>query len=412
MGSAGERPKPGGAALSASPAKERGFWTVAASITVIVLGANTPLPIFTVYQARWGFSTGLLTVIYGIYTIGVLIAVFGMGPASDLVGRKRVLLPALGTMALGLTVGLVAPNVWVLLASRLLQGLAVGAGTTTAVAALGELHDEPHDHGRIALTATVAVVLGLAGGPLVAGSLAQYAPAPTITPYIVALVLTGLAATGVAASPETVRARQPFRFRLVRVGLPAGSASAFWLATLVELTAYAVAGTFAGLGSSFARDLLGIQSHFAAGLVVALLFGCSAAAQIVLRHVPLRSTIAIGLAVLLIGLLVFCATVLLRSGPGLFLSAAVLGVGHGAAYLGSQELVDRVAPADRRAQIFSAFQLGLYIGATAPAILIGFAAGRFGLAAASIAFAAAVGLLALIALAWSMLGRSVAPPSS
>jgi MFS family permease len=291
----------------------------------------------------------------------------------------------------------------------LLEGLAVGSATTTAVAALGELHSDPREHGRIALTATVAVVLGLAGGPLLAGSLAEYAPAPTITPYLVALALTGLASLGVASAPETVTAPQPLRFRPVRVAVPNGSVSAFWLATFVELVAYAVAGTFAGLGSSFARDLLGIHSHFAAGLVVALLFGCSAAAQIALRNLSPRPTMGVGLVVLGLGLLVFGSTVILRSGPGLFLSAAILGAGHGAAYLGSQELVDRIAPPDRRAQIFSAFQLGLYVGATAPAILIGVAAGRFGLAPAAIGFAGVVGVFTLVALAWLTLGRSGAP---
>jgi MFS family permease len=379
---------------------ERGFWVVAASITVIVLGANTPLPLLTVYQTQFGFSTAMLTVIYGLYTAGVILAVFALGPASDLVGRKRVLVPALVVMASGLLVGLLASNVWMLMMSRILQGLAVGAGTTTAVAALGELHPDPRDHGRIALTATIATVLGLAGGPLIAGSLAQYAPAPTTTPYLFALALVLANGLAVLAVPETVATRRAFRVQPLTLAVPASASRLFLLATFVEMTAYAVAGTFAGLGSSFAHDLLHIENHFLAGLVVALLFGSSALSQLLLRSAGLKAAMTLGLITIAAGLMLFAGVVLTRSPLLLFLSACVLGAGHGAAYLGSQELTDRIAPPERRAQVFSAFQLGLYLGATGPALIVGFVASRTGLPIAALAFVVAITVLTLVALAW------------
>jgi MFS family permease len=136
------------------------FWSVAGAITSIVLGANTPLPLLTVYQSAWGFSTALLSIVYGLYTVGVVATVFLVGPLSDSIGRKRVLIPALVVMALGLLTCLFAANVWSLMAGRILQGLAVGAGTTTAVAMLGDLRS---DHGRVAITATVATVATVGG---------------------------------------------------------------------------------------------------------------------------------------------------------------------------------------------------------------------------------------------------------
>lgn len=387
---------------------ERGFWIVAASIVVIVLGANTALPILTVYQANWHFSTGMLSVVYGLYTVGVLAAVFLVGPASDLVGRKRVLVPAMMTMALGLAIGLIAPNLWVLMASRILQGMAVGAGVTTAMAALGELHPDPRDHGRIALTATVTTVGGLAGGPLVAGSLAEFAPYPTQLPYIVALAMTIAIIVAMMIVPETVVERRPFRLQSVAVSVPPSSASAFALAIFVAVTAYAVAGTFAGLGSSFARDLLRISSHFLAGLVIALLFLCSAGAQILGRNWPLKSCITVGLGLLALGLAVFTLAIALSSATALFTTVVLLGAGHGLSYLGAQELTDRIAPPDRRAQMFSALQLGLYGGATVPAVVVGFAAGDLGLAPATLGFCAVVVLLCFGGLAWVRASRTPA----
>jgi len=181
---------------------------VAAAISVIVLGANTPIPLFTVYQSAWHLSTGMLTVVYAVYTLGVVAAVFVIGPLSDVVGRKRVLVPAVLTMAAGLVICMLAPNVGVLIIGRILQGIAIGAGTTTAVAALGELQPDGKAHAQVALVATVATVIGLAGGPLVAGLLAQFGPWPTVLPYLVSLALTAAVFVGIARIPETLAARR------------------------------------------------------------------------------------------------------------------------------------------------------------------------------------------------------------
>jgi MFS family permease len=376
------------------------FFSVAAAIASIVLGANTPLPLLTVYQTRWGFSTALLTIIYGLYTVGVVVTVFVVGPLSDAVGRKRVIIPALWLMAVGLVTCAAAPNVWVLMLGRLLQGLAVGAGVTTAVAQLGDLRPDPRDHGRVALTATVATVAGLAGGPLVAGSLAEFGPAPTVLPYGAALVLVVGTLLAAVRVPETVQVSTAFRLRPARIHIPESIAGAFFLATFVELTAYAVAGTFAGLGSSFARDLLGIQGHFAAGLVVALLFLASAAGQLAVRKWTVRRAMQTGLLVLILGLGCFAGALHWRSHDLFFLSAVILGLGHGLAYLGSQELTDRIAPRESRAEVFSGFQLGLYIGATVPAVVVGFAAKAIGFDAATFSFVSVIVVLALVGLAW------------
>ena len=379
---------------------ERGFWSVAVAITAIVLGANTPLPLLTVYQSEWGLSTAILSIVYGLYTVGVVTTVFLVGPLSDEVGRKRVLIPSLLVMAFGLLTCLLAPNVWVLMAGRVLQGLAVGAGTTTAVAMLGELHSNSRDHEFVALAATVATVAGLAGGPLVAGSLAEIGFAPTVLPYVAALAFVFVTLIAVARTPETVQTRGPLALRPARIHIPPVIAPAFYLATYVELTAYAVAGTFAGLGASFAKVLLGIEGHFAAGLVVALLFLASAAGQLMVRQWPLRRAMQVGLLTLVAGLACFAGAVLGRSGTLFFLSVIILGAGHGLAYLGSQELTDRIAPRQNRAEVFSGFQLGLYIGATVPAVVVGFAANTLGFATATLIFVAVIAVLAIVGSVW------------
>ncbi len=385
--------------------RNAGFWYVAAAISIIVLGANTPIPLFTVYQSQWHFSTGMLTVVYAVYTLGVLAAVFLMGPLSDTVGRRRVLLPAIATMIVGLLVCIIATNVYELIIGRVLQGIAVGTGVTTAVAAMGELHPDAPAHGQVALVAAVGTVVGLAGGPLVAGLLAQYGPWPTLLSYLVSLTLCIAVFAGVLATPETVRIAGPLRLRPRAIVIPAAIRPAFVLATYVEMTAYAVAGTFAGLGASFTRDLLHLQSHAAAGLLVALLFVASTAAQVLLQRLSLRTSMISGLTVLALGLALLMVALSMHSVTLFYITTVILGAGHGLSYVGSQEVVDRIAPPDARASVFAGFQFGLYVGATAPSLLVGFAAGAVGFETATFAFVLTVFILSLIGLLWCVRAR-------
>jgi MFS family permease len=384
------------------------FWFVAAAISVVVLGANTPIPLFTVYQSQWHFSTGVLTIVYAVYSVGVVAAVFGIGPLSDAAGRKRVLIPALVTMAAGLCACMLAPNVTVLIVGRILQGVAIGAGTTTAVAALGELHPAGKAHAQVALVATVAIVVGLAGGPLIAGLLAEFGPWPTVLPYLVSLALLAAVLAGVVRMPETVAVSGPLRLQPRRIVIPADIRRPFLLATYVEMTAYAVAGTFAGLGASFTRDLLHIESHAAAGLLVALLFLASTAAQLLWRSLSLKRSMVTGLALLAAGLPALLGALASGSALVFFTATVILGFGHGLAYVGSQELTDRIAPPARRAEVFSGFQLGLYLGATLPSLLVGFGAAAIGFYGATVAFVCAVFGLTVAGMAWLALTREKA----
>jgi MFS family permease len=252
----------------------------------------------------------------------------------------------------------------------------------------------------------VATVAGLAGGPLVAGLLAEYAPWPTVLPYAVSLAFVLAALAGVLASPETVNVSGPLHLRPRRISIPANIAHPFLIATFVEMTAYAVAGTFAGLGGSFTRDLLHLESHAAAGLLVALLFVSSTAAQLALRRLSIRRSMRAGLGAIAAGLLLVLAALFTSSAPLFFAATVALGFGHGLAYVGSQELIDRIAPPARRAEVFSGFQLGLYVGATAPALLVGFCAAAIGFRAATVSFLGAVLVLALIGIAWLRHARS------
>jgi hypothetical protein len=56
---------------------------------------SAPSPLFVVFQSRWGFSSGMLTVAFGVYAITLLIVLLTAGSLSDHVGRRPVVIAAL-----------------------------------------------------------------------------------------------------------------------------------------------------------------------------------------------------------------------------------------------------------------------------------------------------------------------------
>ena len=72
-----------------------GLWAVAFAFLAVLAFSTVPTPLYAIYQARDGFSTFLITVIFAAYAVGVVLALFLAGHVSDWLGRKRALIPAL-----------------------------------------------------------------------------------------------------------------------------------------------------------------------------------------------------------------------------------------------------------------------------------------------------------------------------
>ena len=67
------------------------------------------------------------TILFGVYAVAVLAALLALGRLSDSVGRKPVLLAALGVQVASMLVFATAGGVGELMAARVVQGLATGA---------------------------------------------------------------------------------------------------------------------------------------------------------------------------------------------------------------------------------------------------------------------------------------------
>lgn len=89
-------------------------------------------------QREFGYGELVSTIPYAVYAAGVLAALLLFGRASDVIGRRRVLLAGMACAALSAVVFLAGAGLTGLLVGRVLSGLSAGLVTGTATAALSE----------------------------------------------------------------------------------------------------------------------------------------------------------------------------------------------------------------------------------------------------------------------------------
>jgi MFS family permease len=389
-------------AAVAGPARRRtspvAFWLVAYAFAVTMLGTTLPTPIYVIYQAQWQFSTSLITLIFAVYALGVLAALLAAGRSSDQVGRRPVLATAIGLSIVSAVTFILAPDVGWLFVGRVLSGLSAGLMTGTATAALTETAG-PGSGRRASLVSTTANMGGLGLGPLLAGLLAQYAPEPTVLPFVVQLGLVAIAGVGLLAVPETVRERSPLSPRFRGLGIPAAGRAEFIAAGCAGLAAFALLGLFSSLVPTFLSGTLHDTSHAVAGAVVFLAFGIGAVTQLAGSRLPSRPVILAGLAIFLAALALIVAGLSAASMPIFLAGTVVSGVAVGAVFMGSLAVANRLAPAESRGQVISTFFVFAYVGLTVPVIAVGFGSQAFGSFRATLGCAIVLAAVAVAALA-------------
>src|SRR4051812_2487753 len=224
------------------------FWLIAAVFLVSLAFSTVPTPLYPLYQRQDGFTPFTVTIVFAVYAVGVITSLLLAGHVSDWAGRRRILLPALGIEAVAAVLFLTWTALPGLLLARFLTGLGVGMITATATAYLLELHTAHRPtagRGRFEAVSAAANLGGLGTGTLVAGALAQFAPAPLRTPYVVFLILLALAAVAVVAAPETVVAPavRP-KYRPQRIRVAGGDRIGYLVAASAAFTSFAVFGLF------------------------------------------------------------------------------------------------------------------------------------------------------------------------
>ncbi|MCO5997926.1 MFS transporter [Actinoallomurus rhizosphaericola] len=378
----------------------RASFVLDTSILVAALAASSaPTPLYPLYQHHWGLSALTITLVFSAYSLTLLLALLITGALSDHLGRRPVLGGALVLEAVAMALLATADGSKALIAARILQGAATAAATSAAGAALLDLED-PTRPGRSALTNGIAPVAGMAVGVLASTLLIRFAPAPTVTVYVLLAALFAAQAAAVAFTTETAhRHAGAWRSLRPRLSVPSSARHALRLTGAGIAAVWALGGFYSSLGPALVHLVSPDGPGTAGGLVF---FTVTATATLTVwtarRTAPAVAATAGCAAVVPAAALTLGS---LHGGglPALFGGAALAGVAFGAVSQGALRITLTALSERDRAATLAAYYVLSYLSMSIPAIAAGAATGRYGLGTASHTYAAAAALLAIVAVA-------------
>ena len=346
------------------------LYLLASLVVSLLAGSAAPTPLYAIYQRQWGFSPITTTIVFGVYAVAVLAALLALGRLSDSIGRRPVLLSALGVQVLSMLVFATAGGVGELMAARVIQGVATGA----ALGAIGAgMLDADRERG--ALANALSPGLGTGSGALVSALFVQFLPAPTHLIYFALIGVFAVQAIGVTLLRETVT-RVPVTATafVPELRMPRTVRGPVLAAAPVLFAVWALAGLYAALGPALVQTLTGSSSVVLGAASLTVLTVTAVSTVYLLRNVYARTVLVTGITALVAGVAITLIALGAGSAGLFFAGTAVSGIGFGAGFQGGIRTVVPQAAPHERAGVLSLLFVISYLGMGVPAVAAGFGA--------------------------------------
>ncbi|TGD30933.1 MFS transporter [Brevibacterium sp. S22] len=346
---------------------------------LLAWGGNHFTPLVHMYEEDGGYAIWQANLLLGMYVGGLIPGLLVASALSDRRGRKPVLIAGslaaiLGSLFLALGFDLF----WLLCLGRVLAGIGVGVAMSVGTSWIKELSAPPFDNAagitagarRPALTLT----LGFALGALVTGCLAQWGPAPEMTPYAVHGVLNLVALIIVLAAPESLpkhRRSQQHWWQGLRIPLVGHR-------TFVRLIVPAAPWVFGAAGVAYAvmpalvQEELGEWTTLFATVLAVATLGAGALVQNLVPAIN-RWTggrgLVVGLALMTIGMGFAVIAAFVANPIIAFVVAIVLGAAYGICVVAGLVIVQAIAEPKDLAGITGVYYSLAYSGFLLPTVL-------------------------------------------
>jgi len=362
-------------------------------ILVMAFSTNVPTPIFPLYQAAYGLTTAMITMLYAIYAVGVLVMLLAGGSIAERLGARPVAFAGAILAIISAVAFLAAKSPVALFAGRLIGGFAVGSFTGTSNAILLQMTPPGRRDRILGLSATLNL-FGFGLGPALGGTLVRYAPSHAMdVPFVVLMVALGMAIAlllSLRAGPELPALSGPTRGLLeqrqaehgsprtptarsaFRLGVPPAGRALFWgVVGPAVFTGFAFAGMAFALLPGVARATFGTAGRGLGGLLVFVMTTTGALVQLAQKPSASPARLGWGLVMLGVGSWLMILGESLAA-PVAVLSGALLeGAGNGWAFQASLRLAGVLAERGDRVQVMSTYFLCGYAGLSIPVVATG-----------------------------------------
>jgi hypothetical protein len=224
--------------------------------------------------------------------------------------------------------------------------------------------------------------------------------------FIVYLFILGAAAALVWFTQETVRDADPSRLEIrPKLSLPREIRAHFVAPAITGFGLMALVGFYAALMPSILSQELNIRNHAAAGALLFELATAVAVVIVVTQRLESRASMMWSLALMIPAAAAVAAAQVFGSLWIMLVTTAVVAVSAGLGYRGSLQVVNQIAPADKRAAVVSSYFICCFTGNALPVIGVGVLSSFTSMTVADTAFSCVIAGFAVVALIFGLAYR-------
>ncbi|MCF8984888.1 MFS transporter [Pseudomonas syringae] len=345
-------------------------------VTAIFMLSNAVTPLYSLWQQSLDFASGVLTVIFACYIIGLVLSLTIAGQLSDHYGRKVFLLPCVGFAIVAAVLFDQAQSIGVLMLARFLTGVSVGLVVSGGMANVVE-HARPHRKHHASLIASVAMVAGAGAGPLLAGAVAHYLPNPIHTVFLIEIAILCLALMALLNQKNVKLGSGSFKPRLPSVAQDHQGIVLLGIAFFGPgLTSTSV---ILSLGPMLIARFLNVNSPLVTGGMAFFMFLVAVGIQFIAKKFTSRTVFSLSGGATISSMFFIWIALEATSIPWLVTSAVLAGAGQGLGQLGGLTLIAHQVPPQRRAEANAVLNMGGYVPAGAIPVLTGYLIDFYGL---------------------------------
>ena len=183
-----------------------------------------------------------------------------------------------------------------------------------------------------------------------------------------------------------------------RIGVPPGIRLQFISPAVTGFATFSLIGFYSALIPSLLGETLHQTAPLVAGAIVCELFLIAAFAILASGAFASQAATLAALLLLPPSVWILVGAEIAHSLAVLVFAAALGGLAGGLGYRGSLEVINRIAPGDRRSEVVSSYMIAIFAGNSVPVIGIGFLSAATTALTAHVTFAAVLTALAALAL--------------
>ncbi|WP_219836594.1 MFS transporter [Paenibacillus sp. R14(2021)] len=339
-------------------------------VLLMSCGATYISSLFPVYGEHYKLSSLEITILFAVYAAVLLPTLLVVGARGSYWGLKKVVRYSIWISIASTLLFIFSTNIWMLYASRILEGIAYGAFTGVASAFL--LKQTAHDKVGTALKLSgVTVNIGFGLGPAISGLILQYLHVqPLRLPFwiLLGMLLIALIVLELLPKHEDPNAQK----HKISLGIPHNMRTPFWsFIGLPIFTLFTLGGIVFSLIPSFVKNVLHTSNLSISGLLILLLLGGGALMQFFPwpRHPVTRMRISILALAAGSWLIVFSGQT--ESLSLLWAGIFIQGIGAGWTFQVALRFAGQLPKPEERPRVISAFYMCAYAGFIAPPVAVG-----------------------------------------